>query len=111
MFNKLDQLTYSLSKLRGSVETAITIFTQEDRIENQEIIERLKQYTLTVDKLASLIEALGMHIRDNKLPEIIRHVRIIKGMSSLVFQDVTELLSKTSCENPNALNPFEHVSH
>ena len=98
--NIIERLFSSFSDLEKAITSARGTLEQRDFIP-QEVIKRLHSYDSILAKQRKLAEELCVHINNNDLSEISRHVGLINGLSSMIRDDARAILASLSA-NPEA---------
>lgn len=88
---KVGKLVNSLTKLRGSIEAAKHSLVQDNSEEANRLIKRLFEYESIVTKQETLASELLRHIDDQNLAEILRHTKLLNGLTNMIHQDASEL--------------------
>ncbi len=101
----IDNLFSSFQALERRIEVARQALSGEQPTLAHEILLRLKSYEEAVEKQRRLAEKLCDYIQIGHWTEVLRHVKLINGFSTVVYADAMQLTEDLGA----AIAPTESV--
>ena len=88
----VERLLGSFIELECAIENAKNTLAKNSKVPEQ-VFERLNSYTTIISRQRDLAHTLGEHMRKGEVHEVVRHVSLINGLSSMIIDDARLILA------------------
>ncbi|MDR2338186.1 MAG: hypothetical protein LBE20_06025 [Deltaproteobacteria bacterium] len=90
--NVIKKLNDSLDNLENSVQTAKGVICKQEVVP-ADILRRILNYEEVISKQRGLVNKLIIMLERGKSEEAIHLIKIINGLSSMIFEDANDLIN------------------